>query len=86
LKLDAPIYGRFELITKGSAMLNGKELGEETLRFVQCATPEASLICGPQGATIIVMTYDDDAAKTYGGSLREDLKIVLPKMQAQAHA
>ena len=52
---------------------------------MQSAAPEASLICGPQGATIIVMTYDDDAAQTYGGSLREDLKIVLPKMQAQAH-
>jgi hypothetical protein len=85
LKLDAPSYGRFELITKGSATLNGKELGEETLRFVQSATPEASLLCGPHGATIIVMTYDDDAAQTYGGSLREDLKIVLPKMQAQPH-
>jgi hypothetical protein len=85
LMLDAPYYGRFELITKGSAMLNGKELSEETLRFVQGATPEAALICGPQGATIIVMTYDDDAAQTYGGSLREDLKIVLPSLQAQAH-
>jgi hypothetical protein len=66
-------------------MLTGKELGEETLRFVQSATPEAALICGPQGATIIVMTYDDDAAQTYGGSLREDLKIALPRLQAQAH-
>jgi hypothetical protein len=83
--LDAPCYGRFELITKGSAMLNGKELGEETLRFVHGATPETALICGPHGATIIVMTYYDDAAQTYGGSLREDLKTVLPRLKAQAH-
>jgi hypothetical protein len=84
LKLDAPVYGRFELITKGSASLNGKDLGEETLRFVQSATPEAPLECGPQGATIIVLTYDDDAVRSYGGSLREDLKIILPRMAAPA--
>jgi hypothetical protein len=82
LKLDAPTYGRFELITKGSALLNDRELGEETLRFVRSATAETPLICGPRGATVIVMTYDDDAAQTYGGSLLEDLKIVLPKLQA----
>jgi len=82
LTLDAPVYGRFELITKGSARLNGKDLGEETLRFVWSATPAAPLKCGPQGATIIVLTYDDDAVRSYGGSLREDLKIVLPKMAA----
>jgi hypothetical protein len=85
LKLDEPTYGRFELITKGSALLNDRELGEETLRFVRSATAETPLICGPSGATVIVMTYDDDAAQTYGGSLLEDLKIVLPKLQAQAH-
>jgi hypothetical protein len=84
LKLDAPTYGRFELITKGSARLNGKELGEETLRFVRGGTPEP-LRCGPQGATVIVMTYDDDAAETYGGSLLDDLKVVLPKLRAETH-
>jgi len=83
LNLDAPVYGRFELVTKGSALLNDRELGDETLRFVRSATPETPLICGPKGATIIVMTYDDDAAETYGGSLLEDLRVVLPKMKAQ---
>ena len=82
LDLSPPVYGHFELITKGSAMLNGRELGEESLRFVQSATPETPLICGDSGATIIVMTYDDDAAQTYGGSLLEDLRVVLPKMKA----
>ena len=85
LKLDAPVYDRFELVTKGSAALKGKDLREETLRFVQGDTPEAPLECGPQGATIIVLTYDDDAVRSYGGSLREDLKIVLPKMAAPTH-
>jgi hypothetical protein len=83
LNLDAPMYGRFELITKGSAVLNDRELGEETLRFVQSATPETPLRCGSRRATIIVMTYDDDAAQTYGGSLLEDLRRVLPRLQAQ---
>jgi len=86
LKLDAPTYGRFELITKGSAVLNDKELGEETLRFVRGDTAETPLRSGPQGATVIVMTYDDDAAETYGGSLLEDLKVVLPKLRAEARA
>jgi hypothetical protein len=29
-----------------------------------------------------VITYDDDAAQTYEGSLLEDLRVVLPKMKA----
>ena len=45
-----------------------------------CKAPH--LICGPNGATIIVITYDDDAAQTYEGSLLEDLRVVLPKMKA----
>jgi hypothetical protein len=72
----APLYGRYELILKGSATAGDKHLGPQALRFVQGNEPETPLVCGPEGATIIVLTYDRDAAKAYGGKAMDDVKAV----------
>jgi hypothetical protein len=70
----APVYGRYELILDGSATAGEQNLGVEALRFVQGNEPEAPLVGGPQGATFIVLTYDRDAAKAYGGKAMDDVK------------
>jgi hypothetical protein len=69
-----PLYGRYELILNGSATAGDKRLGAETLRFVQGNEREAPLVCGPDGATFIVLTFDRDAAKSYGGKAMDDVR------------
>jgi len=66
-------YGRYEFVIKGSAWLNGSKLGTETVRFVQSSEPSAPLSAGPDGATFVILTFDSDAAESYGGSVLGDL-------------
>ncbi len=72
----APVYGRYQLILSGSVTVAGKRLGPDALRFVQDNEPEAPLVCGPEGATFIVLTYDSDASKAYGGKALDDVHTV----------
>jgi hypothetical protein len=71
-----PRYGRYELILSGSVTADDKRLGPEALRFVQGNEPEAPLIGGPEGATFIVLSFDRDAEKAYGGKAMDDVKTV----------
>ena len=67
----APSYGRYEIVYKGSALVDGKRLGPKGLRFIEAGEEAVPLRCGPEGATLIVLTYDQDAAQSYGGSTEE---------------
>jgi hypothetical protein len=69
----APAYGRYEVVLTGSASADGKQLGPKGLRFVEAGEQASTLTCGPQGATLIVLAFDHDAAKSYGGSTEEVL-------------
>jgi hypothetical protein len=73
MKFDAgaPAYGRYEVILTGSALADGKQLGPKGLRFVGAGEQASALTCGPQGATLIILTFDHDAAESYGGSTEE---------------
>jgi hypothetical protein len=71
LTAPAPSYGRYEVVYKGSAFVNGKELGPLGLRFIEAGEEAVPLRCGPEGATLIILTYDEDAAQSYGGSTEE---------------
>jgi len=75
MELPVPVvaYGRYEVVYKGSVFAEGKELGLKSVRFVAPGQCPASLVCGPGGATVIVLTYDEDAAHSYGGSTEEVL-------------
>ncbi len=73
---SAPLYGRYELMLSGSATAGGQSLKAEALRFVQGDQPEAPLVSGPEGATFIVLTFDHDAAKSYGGKATDDVRTV----------
>ena len=66
-------YGHYEVVYKGSILVDGKCLGPKDLRFVAAGEQSAPLVCGPEGATLIVLTYDRDAALSYGGSTEEVL-------------
>ena len=71
---EAPVHGRYQLLLKGSVTVDGKRLDAESLRFVQGNEPEAPLVCGPDGATFMVLSYDQDAAKGYGGKAMDDVR------------
>lgn len=73
LPRSAAPFGRYEFVVKGSALLNGNVLGSETVRFVQSDERVAPLRSGPDGATFVVLTFDQDAAESYGGSVMGDL-------------
>jgi hypothetical protein len=73
---SAAPFGRYEFVVKGSALLNGNKLRAETVRFVQSAEQPAVLRSGPEGATFVVLTFDSDAAESYGGSVLGDLNRV----------
>ncbi len=66
-------FGRYEFVIKGSAYLNGNQLGPETVRFVQSTEPATVLRSGPDGATFIILTFDSDASESFGGSVLGDL-------------
>jgi hypothetical protein len=71
---SSALFGRYEFVIKGTARLNGSELGPETVRFVQSPEPAAALCAGPEGATFIVLTFDSDASESFGGSVLGDLR------------
>ena len=59
--------------SKGSVTVNGEYLGPNSLRFVQADEHPVPLKCGPEGATVTVLTYDQDADQSYGGSILQDM-------------
>lgn len=71
LPTPAPAYGRYEVVYQGSAVADGKQLGPKSLRFIAANEKVTPLRCGPEGATVISLTYDQDAAQSYGGSTEE---------------
>lgn len=71
LRLPASPYGRYEVIYQGSAQADGKELGVKGLRFIGAGEEVAPLICGPEGATVIILCFDADAAQSYGGNTED---------------
>jgi hypothetical protein len=75
MQLTVPVsaYGRYEVVYRGSVFVEGKELGPKSVRFVGFGLDASPLTCGPTGASVIVLTYDADAAQGYGGSTEEVL-------------
>jgi len=78
LAVPAGEYGCYEVVYRGSVLADGKELGTKGVRFLAPGQAASPLVCGPEGATIIVLTYDKDAAVSYGGSTEE----VLARMES----
>ena len=67
----APAYGRYEVVLSGSASVGGKSLEAKGLRFVEAGEDAQPLVCGPDGASLMVLTFDQDAAESYGGSTQD---------------
>jgi hypothetical protein len=60
-----PTFGRYEVVLSGSAVIDGKCVAPPSLRYVAGDEQPASMRSGPQGATMILLSFDADA--TAGG-------------------
>ena len=69
-----PAYGRYEVVLSGSALVDGKSLEPKGLRFVEAGQAAPPLVCGPGGVRLIVLTFDEDAARSYGGSTQDAIQ------------
>ncbi|MGE0827068.1 MAG: hypothetical protein AB7G75_25545 [Candidatus Binatia bacterium] len=81
MELAVPMspYGRYEVVYQGSVVVDGQELGPQGLRFVDAGQAAPPLAAGPQGATVILLSFDADAARGYGGNTEE----VLARMEQE---
>ena len=53
-------FGEYQILVEGSAHLAGREVKRYFMRYVVGDSP-APLICGPQGATWLILTFDQAA-------------------------
>ena len=65
----APRFGRYEIVLDGSAEFDGQMLAAPGLRYAAGDEPPAPIRTGPQGATLMLVAFDEDAL---AGGLGED--------------
>jgi hypothetical protein len=64
-----PTFGRYEVVLDGSAVFDGKSVAAPGLRYVAGDQHPTPIRIGPEGATLMLMSFDADAA---AGGLRDD--------------
>jgi len=64
-----PTFGRYEVVLGGSAIFDGKSLPAPGLRYVVGDEEPAPILCGREGATLILLSFDEDAE---AGGLGDD--------------
>ncbi|HEX2172611.1 MAG TPA: hypothetical protein VHL09_09220 [Dehalococcoidia bacterium] len=82
LALEAPVYGRYEVVLKGSVLVGGQSLGPPGFRYVQGDETTLSMVSGPAGATLLYLTFDQDALE--GGLTGEGIAVDAAEALASA--
>lgn len=82
LALTAPVYGRYEVVLKGSVLVGGRSLGPPGFRYAQGDEPFTAVVCGPAGATLLFLTFDHDALE--GGLTGEGIAVAAAEAMASA--
>jgi hypothetical protein len=75
-------YGRYEVVLAGSVSCNGQVLGTPAFRYVQGDGEPAPMIAGPQGATLMALSFDADALE--GGLTGEGIAVTAAQAMARA--
>lgn len=78
----APLYGRYEVVLAGSVTCNGQVLDTPGFRYVQGDEQPAPMIAGPQGATLMLLSFDADALE--GGLTGEGIAVTAAQAMARA--
>ncbi len=66
-----PEYGRYEVVYSGSASIMGRQLGPKALRFIPAGEQAASFTAGPEGVSMIFLSFDQDANYSEAGSTQD---------------
>jgi hypothetical protein len=77
-----PSYGRYEVVLEGSVIWDGREIGPPGFRYVRGDEPAAPLCTGPRGATVALLSFDQDALE--GGLTGEGIAVEAAEMLARA--
>lgn len=80
--LSAPAYGRYEVVIRGSVLVEGRLLGPPGFRYVRGDQPAEPLQTGPDGATMILLSFDKDALE--GGLTGEGIAVEAAEMMTRA--
>ena len=68
-----PEYGRYEVVYAGSASLLGGRLEPQALRFIPGGEQAAPFTAGPEGVSMIFVSFDRDAHYSDAGSTQDAL-------------
>ena len=68
-----PEHGRYEVVYAGSASLLGRRLGPKALRFIPAGEQAAPFTAGPEGVSMIFLSFDQDANYSDAGSTQDAL-------------
>ena len=80
--LGPPTYGRYEVVARGSASVKGRLLGPPGLRYVIGDEPPEPFVTGPEGGTVLFLSFDKDALE--GGLTGEGIALEAEEAMAKA--
>jgi hypothetical protein len=80
--LTSPAYGRYEVVVEGSVAIDGRLLTPPGLRYVAPGESAGPLVAGPEGATVVFLSFDADALE--GGLTGEGLAVAAAEAMARA--
>ena len=84
--LEVPVesapYGRYEVVLAGSMVADGRELGPPGFRYTLGEERPKPVQAGPDGATLIFLTFDANALE--GGLTGEGIALAAAEAMAQA--
>ncbi len=82
IALGAAPHGRYEVVLKGSIVAEGRTLAPPGFRYVRGDERPSSLAAGPEGATVIFLSFDKDALE--GGLTGEGIAVAAAEAMARA--
>jgi len=82
IPVNAPVYGRYEVVLKGGVVMEGRALTPPGLRYVEGDEQPSPLTTGPEGATVMFFSFDKDARE--GGLAGDELSMLGAEAMAKA--
>lgn len=76
-----PVYGRYEVVLNGSVIADDRKLCRPSFRYIRGDEPPSPLVIGPDGATLILLSFDKDALE--GGLTGEGIAVAAAETMAR---
>jgi hypothetical protein len=82
LDLAPATFGRYEVVLEGSLRVDGELVAPPGLRFVRGDDPPDPVVAGPDGVTLALLSFDQDALE--GGLSGEGIAVAAAEALARA--